>query len=44
MGELLALLTPDQIRDAFLAAGYSPQQVEGFAATVQARIAELQEL
>jgi hypothetical protein len=44
MGDLLALLTPDQIRDAFRAAGYSPQQVEGFATAVQARIAELQEL
>ena len=44
MGELLALLTPDQIRDAFRAAGYSPEQVEGFATTVQARIAELEEL
>jgi hypothetical protein len=44
LGELLALLTLDQIRDAFRAAGYSPEQVEGFATTVQARIAELREL
>jgi len=44
VGELLALLTPEQVRDAFRAAGYSPQEVEGFATTILARIAELQEL
>jgi len=44
MGELLARLTPEQIRDAFRAAGYQPQQVEGFAKTVQERIAELNKL
>ena len=44
MGELLANLTPDQIREAFRAAGYSPQQVEGFTTTALTRIAELREL
>jgi len=40
----LAQLTPQQIRDAFRAAGYSPDQVEGFASVVEKRIAELRAL
>ena len=44
IGGLLAQLSPEQIRDAFRAAGYSPEQVEGFAAVLQARIAELNTL
>jgi hypothetical protein len=44
MGEVLAQLSPSQIRDAFRAAGYSPQVVEGFAAVVESRIAELKKL
>ena len=40
----LAELSPEQIRDAFRAAGYSPAQVEAYASTVEARIAELQRL
>lgn len=44
IGGLLAQLSPEQIRDAFRAAGYSPQQVEGFAGVVQERIAELSKL
>ena len=36
-------LSPDQIRDAFRAAGYSPQEVEGFAKVIEARIAELEQ-
>ena len=40
----LAELSPAQIRDAFRAAGYSPEQVEAYASTVEARIAELQQL
>jgi hypothetical protein len=44
MGELLARLSPQQIHDAFRAAGYSPDQVEGFSTTVQSRIAELNRL
>jgi hypothetical protein len=44
MGELLAHLSPQQIRDAFRAAGYSPEQVEGFSEVVEKRIAELRAL
>jgi hypothetical protein len=44
IGSLLAQLSPDQIKDAFRAAGYSPEQVEGFATAVQSRIAELNNL
>jgi hypothetical protein len=40
----LAQLTPEQIRDAFRAAGYSPDQVEGYATVVEKRIAELRAL
>ena len=44
VGQLLARLSPDQIRDAFRAAGYSPQEVEGFTQVVLRRIAELNDL
>ncbi len=44
MGELLGQLSPDQIRDAFRAAGYSPAEVDGFATVVERRIAALQSL
>ena len=44
MGDLLAHLSPQQIRDAFRAAGYSPEQVEGFDEVVEERIAELRAL
>ena len=44
MGGVLAQLSPEQIRDAFRAGGYSPQEVEGFAKTVEQRIAELNQL
>jgi len=44
MGHLLAQLSPDQIRDAFRAAGYSPQEVEAYSQVVERRIAELQKL
>ncbi len=44
MGELLARLSPEQIRDAFRAGGYSPQDVESFARVVEQRIAELNAL
>jgi hypothetical protein len=40
----LAKLSPQQIRDAFRAAGYSQADVEGFAQVVERRIAALQEL
>jgi hypothetical protein len=44
IGAYLAQLSPEQIRDAFRAAGYSPEQVEAYATTVEARIAELKRL
>jgi hypothetical protein len=44
VGGLLARLTPEQIRDAFRAAGYQPAEVEGFAKVVEKRIAELNQL
>jgi hypothetical protein len=44
MGQLLAQLSPDQIRDAFRSAGYSPQEVDGFAKVIEARIAALNKL
>ena len=43
-GQLLARLSPNQIRDAFRAAGYSPREVEGFAAVLEHRIEELNRL
>ena len=44
IGGLLAKLSDQQIRDAFRAAGYSPQEVDGFASVVKSRIAELNRL
>jgi hypothetical protein len=44
MGRLLSRLSPKQIRDAFRSAGYSPEEVEGFAVIVEGRIAELKAL
>src|SRR5262249_19358377 len=44
MGALLAQLSPDQIRDAFRSAGFSPEEVEGFSTVVQQRITELNNL
>ncbi len=44
MGALLARLSPKQIRDAFRAAGYAPEVVEGFSKAVEARIRALQAL
>jgi hypothetical protein len=44
MGQLLAKLSPQQIRDAFRAAGYSPEDVEEFAGVMEQRIAELNKL
>jgi len=44
IGQVLAGLSPKQFRDAFRAAGYSPDEIEGFAATIERRIAELQSL
>jgi hypothetical protein len=40
----LSQLTPDQIRNAFRSAGYSPAEVEGFAEVIEIRIAALNDL
>ena len=44
IGHLLSELSSDQIRDAFRAAGYTPEQVETFSDVVQARIMALNRL
>jgi hypothetical protein len=44
LGQLLAKLSPDQIRDCFRAGGFSPAEVEGFAKVVEERIADLNRL
>ena len=44
IASLLAQLTPQQIRDAFRAAGYPPNQVEEYAQAVEARIADIKKI
>jgi hypothetical protein len=44
IGSRLAELSPDQIRDAFRAAGYSPQEIESCTHAVLSRIQELNSL
>jgi hypothetical protein len=44
MGNLLAQLSPNQIRDAVRAAGYTPKQVEECSEVVERRIVKLQGL
>jgi hypothetical protein len=44
MGDILGGLSAHQIRDAFRSAGYSKDEVEGFATVVEGRIAELRAL
>jgi hypothetical protein len=44
IGSQLAKLTPQQIRDAFRAAGLSADEVEGYARAIEKRIAELNTL
>ena len=44
LGQLLGQLSAEQIRDCFRAAGYSPEEVNGFAKVVQGRIADLNKL
>jgi hypothetical protein len=44
MGQQLSRLTPEQIRSAFRAAGYSTDQTEGYTQAVLARIAQLKPL
>lgn len=44
IGSLLAQLSPQQIRDAFRAAGYSPEEIEEYATALEGRIAVLNRL
>jgi hypothetical protein len=44
LGQLLGRLSLEQIRDCFRAAGYSRDEVDGFAQVVQSRIADLNRL
>jgi hypothetical protein len=44
MGSLLAQLSPVQIRDAFRAGGYSPQEIEELSQALERRIGELEKL
>jgi len=44
IGSLLARLSPDQLRDAFRAAGYQSQDIDEFAQVLTSRIAELNAL
>ncbi len=44
VGQLLVQLSPEQIRDAFRAGGYSPEEVEGFSKIVEDRISQLSKL
>jgi hypothetical protein len=42
VGNLLSHLSLNQIQDAFRAAGYSPDEIQGFSSIVEQRIRELQ--
>jgi hypothetical protein len=44
IGSVLSEIPPDSIRDAFRAAGYSPNDVEGFTTVVESRIHQLNNL
>lgn len=44
IGSLLGQLSPHQIREAFRAAGYSPEEIEEYATALEGRIAELKNL
>ncbi len=44
IGDLLGQLSADQIRDAFRAAGYEGEELDGFSAEFQKRIAALKQL
>lgn len=44
VGHLLARLSPIQIRDAFRAGGYSPDEIESFSRLVEDRITKLTDL
>ncbi len=44
IGEMLGQLSHDQVQDAFRAAGYSPQEIDGFTGALDRRIALLKGL
>jgi hypothetical protein len=44
MGQLLARLSAQQVRDAFRAGGYSPDEAEQFAKLLEQRISVLTDL
>jgi hypothetical protein len=44
IGQLLARLSPQQLRECFKAAGYSPADTDAYVRSVQVRIAELNRL
>jgi hypothetical protein len=44
IGHRLAMLSPEQIRDGFRSAGYTPEEVEAFTQVVRKRIAALDAL
>jgi len=44
LGQLLGRLSKEQIRDCFRAAGYSPEEIEGYSQEVEKRIAALNAL
>ena len=44
LGQLLGKLSDEQIRDCFRAAGYSPDEIEGYSAEVEKRIGALNAL
>jgi hypothetical protein len=44
IGQRLAMLSDQQIRDCFKSSGYSPEQVEGYAEALEKRIADLNAL
>jgi hypothetical protein len=44
LGDRLGQLSPEQVRDCFRAADYSPDEVEGYTRTVMQRIEALKKL
>jgi hypothetical protein len=44
VGSVLSQIPPDSIRDAFRAAGYGPDDVEGFTTVIESRIHQLNNL